>query len=305
MATWLEALRLTRRALFGRASRLFKEPASTECTNTAEYMEKCLIQADVAPSLAAEWISVIGKTASPAHLKSDLKTMMLQALGLEKDWSWNSEDKPTIVLLIGTNGSGKTTTCAKLGFHAALNHRRALLAGADTFRAAGTDQLRVWADRLGCDIVAGKQGADAAAVAYDAAEAAVVRGYDYLFIDTAGRMHTKQPLMNELEKVKRSIMKVKDNAPQEVWIVLDASLGQNAIVQARLFHEAIPLTGAVVTKLDGSSKGGFVFSIFRELGVPVRMIGLGEKEYDLTSFNKEEFVNALLEQDENEETEAQ
>jgi hypothetical protein len=170
---------------------------------------------------------------------------LLQSLGSMEPWSWDElTDKPMVVLLVGTNGSGKTTSCAKLGFCAAKHRRKALLAGADTFRAAGTDQLRIWADRLGCDIVAGRQGADAAAVAFDAAEAAVTRGFDYLFIDTAGRMHTKLPLMSELQKVKRSLAKVKNNAPQEVWIVLDAALGQNAIAQARLFHESTPLTGA-------------------------------------------------------------
>ena len=294
MATWLEALRLTRRALFGG---LFKE--STTGKDTPELMEERLIQADIATALAAEWIDMVGKADTPEKRQFVLKEAMLKALGSQDAFCWNHDDKPVVVLLVGVNGSGKTTTCAKLGFLAKHNHRKALLAGADTFRAAGTDQLRLWADRLGCDIVAGKQGADAAAVAYDATESAVVRGYDYLFIDTAGRMHTKLPLMSELQKVKRSIAKIKSDAPQEVWIVLDASLGQNAIAQARLFHEAIPLTGAVVTKLDGSSKGGFVFSIFKELGIPVRMIGLGEQEADLAPFDRQAFVDALLEQDEN------
>ena len=300
MASWLNALRLTRRALFGGAARLFKE-STTEGISDSGQMEKHLISADVAPSLAAEWIASIGSAKSRGLFMEALTEAMLKSLGSSAPWTWEVQEKPMVILLVGTNGSGKTTSCAKLGFCAKKHGCQALLAGADTFRAAGTDQLRIWADRLGCDIVAGRQGADAAAVAYDAVEAAVKRGFDYLFIDTAGRMHTKQPLMTELQKVKRSLAKVKANAPQEVWIVLDASLGQNAIAQARVFHESVSLTGAIVTKLDGSSKGGFIFSVYRELGVPVRLIGLGEDAEDLEVFDRRQFVNALLNQDEPEE----
>ncbi len=299
MASWLNALRLTRRALFGGAARLFKE-SSVDGVPDFEQMEKHLISADVAPTLAAEWLASIGSAKSRGQFITALTEAMLQSLGAAAPWTWEVQEKPIVVLLVGTNGSGKTTSCAKLGFCAKNNGRQTLLAGADTFRAAGTDQLRIWADRLGCDIVAGRQGADAAAVAYDAVEAAVKRGYDYLFIDTAGRMHTKLPLMTELQKVKRSLAKVKANAPQEVWIVLDASLGQNAIAQARVFHESISLTGAIVTKLDGSSRGGFIFSVYRELGIPVRLIGLGESAEDLEVFDSRQFIHALLNQDEKE-----
>lgn len=292
MAGWLDALRLTRRSLGG----LFRLGTGPSNALPLDEMEELLIRADVAPGLAAEWVKRMAKASSPDEVRAGLKASMLQALGPEEDFSWEDPRKPLVILLVGINGAGKTTTCAKLGFQAQAHNQRALLAGADTFRAAGTDQLRIWADRLGCEIVAGKQGADAAAVAYDATEAAVQRAYDYLFIDTAGRMHTKQPLMNELRKVQRSIAKVKPDAPQETWIVLDASIGRNAIVQARSFHEAVKLTGVVVTKMDGSSKGGFIFSVYQELGIPVRMIGLGEQENDLALFNKQFFVDALLDQ---------
>ncbi|MDD4734988.1 MAG: signal recognition particle-docking protein FtsY [Kiritimatiellae bacterium] len=294
MAGWLEALRLTRRTLGG----LFRGSGTASRAASLEELEEQLIRADVAPALAADWIKTVGRAESVKERQTLLREAMLQSLSAEEGFNWDPVDKPQVVLLVGVNGSGKTTTCAKLGFQANSRKHRALLAGADTFRAAGTDQLRIWAERLGCEIVAGKQGADAAAVAYDATEAALQRGYDYLFIDTAGRMHTKQPLMTELQKVRRSIAKVKADAPQEVWMVLDASLGRNAIAQARVFHEAVHLTGVVVTKMDGSSRGGFVFSIFQELGIPLRLIGLGEQENDLEPFSKVQFVEALLNQDE-------
>ncbi len=297
MAGWMDALRLTRRTLGG----LFRSAGGASRAASIEELEEQLIRADVAPTLAAEWIKSVGRAASDDERRALLREAMLQSLSANEGFDWNPAEKPLVVLLVGVNGSGKTTTCAKLGFQANQHKYRALLAGADTFRAAGTDQLRIWAERLGCEIVAGKQGADAAAVAYDATQAAVQRGYDYLFIDTAGRMHTKQPLMTELQKVRRSIAKVKADAPQEVWMVLDASLGRNAIAQARVFHEAVNLTGVVMSKMDGSSRGGFVFSVFQELGIPIRLIGLGEQENDLEPFSKVQFVEALLNQDESNE----
>jgi fused signal recognition particle receptor len=169
-----------------------------------------------------------------------------------------------------------------------------LLAAGDTFRAAGVEQLKWWANHLKCEIVAGATGADAAAVAFDAAAAAQARGSDVLLLDTAGRMHTKTPLMQELQKVAAALAKKMPGAPHEVWLVLDATLGQNALVQARQFHAAIPLTGAIIAKVDGSSKAGFVFAVAKELGVPIRFIGLGEGEEDLQPFDAEKFVTAML-----------
>jgi fused signal recognition particle receptor len=192
------------------------------------------------------------------------------------------------------NGSGKTTTTAKLAHHAAAAGARPLLAAADTFRAAGSEQLRVWGARVGCDVVGGASGADAAAVAYDALAAAKARGNDVLLVDTAGRMHTKGPLMQELRKVSRSLGKGLPGAPHHTWMVLDATIGQNALHQAREFHAAVPLTGVVVAKLDGSSKAGFVFGVSRELGVPILFAGLGEQAGDLVPFEAAAFVDALL-----------
>jgi fused signal recognition particle receptor len=196
--------------------------------------------------------------------------------------------------VVGVNGSGKTTTCAKLAHRAAAEGLTPLLCAADTFRAAGSDQLRIWAERLGCEVVAGATGADPAAVAFDALGAAIARKSDLLIVDTAGRMHTKQPLMQELVKVRRSLGKRKAGAPEATWIVLDAALGRNAIAQARTFHEAVPLTGIVVSKLDGSSKGGFVFTLADELGIPVLFAGLGEGAGDLVPFDRRRFVGGLL-----------
>ena len=198
------------------------------------------------------------------------------------------------MLVVGVNGSGKTTTSAKLAHLFKTKGQRALLAAADTFRAAGSDQLVLWANRLGCDVVSGKTGSDAASVAFDAVKAAEARGVDIVLIDTAGRMHTKKPLMLELEKIQRSLGKAIKGAPHETWIILDASLGQNAVAQARFFHEMVPLTGVVVTKLDGSSRAGFLFSVYQELQVPVYFAGLGEGENDLAVFSPESFVDALL-----------
>ena len=189
----------------------------------------------------------------------------------------------------------RATTCAKLAHKAVKDGHSVLLGAADTFRAAGTEQVRIWGERLGVPVVAGKQGADAAAVAYDATDAARARDVDFLFIDTAGRMHTKSHLMDELSKMVRAMKKRDENAPQGVWMILDSSLGQNALHQARLFHEAVALTGLILTKLDGSSKAGFLFSIRQELpDVPILFAGLGEQEDDLVPFDPDAFVESLV-----------
>jgi len=201
---------------------------------------------------------------------------------------------PYPVMLVGLQGSGKTTTAAKLAHLARARGLRPLLAAADTFRAAGSSQLQIWGERLGIETVGGAQGGDAAAVAFDALQAALARKADIVFVDTAGRMHTKRPLMEELGKLCRAMSKAVPGAPHESWLVLDAMLGNNALAQARTFQEALGLTGVVLAKLDGSGKAGFVFSIQRELGLPVRFVGLGEAADDLAPFVPGEFVTALL-----------
>jgi fused signal recognition particle receptor len=202
---------------------------------------------------------------------------------------------PTIVSIVGVNGTGKTTTAAKLAHLVRSRGQTVLLAACDTFRAAAIEQLKLWGQRLNVEVVAGVYGADAAAVAHDAVAAAQARNVDYLFVDTAGRLHTKHNLMQELQKVHRVMGKQLVGAPHEVLLVLDASTGMNAMNQAREFNKAVPLSGLVITKLDGTSKGGMVVAVQRELGLPVKFIGLGEQPDDLQPFNSKNFAQALFE----------
>jgi fused signal recognition particle receptor len=200
----------------------------------------------------------------------------------------------TIVSVVGVNGTGKTTTAAKLAYHVQGKGDRALLGACDTFRAAAIEQIKLWGERLKVEVVAGAYGADAAAVAHDAVVAAQARQAKYLFIDTAGRLHTKHNLMQELQKLHRVMGKQSPGAPHEVLLVLDATTGMNALNQAREFNKAVPLTGLVVTKLDGTSKGGMVVAIQKELGIPIKYVGLGEQADDLQEFDAKQFAEALF-----------
>jgi fused signal recognition particle receptor len=201
---------------------------------------------------------------------------------------------PTVVLLAGVNGTGKTTSAAKLAHWLKGQGNTVLLAACDTFRAAAIEQLKIWGQRVGCDVIAGQYGADSAAIAYDSLEAAMKRGVDYLLIDTAGRLHTKKNLMEEMKKMRRSLQKRLPTAPHEVLLVLDATTGSNALAQAREFHDALGVTGLIVTKLDGTAKGGVVVAIARELKIPVKFIGLGEQVDDLQPFDPKQFAEALF-----------
>jgi fused signal recognition particle receptor len=203
---------------------------------------------------------------------------------------------PTVVSIVGVNGTGKTTTAAKLAYLIQARQQTALLAACDTFRAAAIEQIKLWGQRLNVEVIAGAYGADAAAVAHDAVAAAQARNVDYLFIDTAGRLHTKHNLMQELQKVHRVIAKQIPGAPHEVLLVLDATTGMNALNQAREFHKTVPLTGLVVTKLDGTSKGGMVVAIQKELGLPIKFVGLGEQADDLQPFDPKQFAHALFDE---------
>jgi fused signal recognition particle receptor len=207
----------------------------------------------------------------------------------------NLTAKPAVLLVVGVNGSGKTTSIAKLTRYFRQQDRRVLLAAADTFRAAASEQLITWGDRLGVQVISQKPGADPAAVAFDAFQAAKARGYDLLIVDTAGRLHNKDNLMQELNKIGRVLKKIDPSAPHEVFLVLDANTGQNMIQQARVFQEISGVTGLVLAKLDGTAKGGAVISICHELNIPLRFIGLGEKPEDLEPFNPREFARALFE----------
>jgi fused signal recognition particle receptor len=294
MASWLSALSRTRKLFSDALSKLWKGGAPEGIT--LDELEENLVRADVPVPLVGELMAHLHRDARRGgpEAVAVLRRQLRAALGNHADFAWASATKPRAILIVGVNGSGKTTTCAKLAHLAKNGGQRVLLAAGDTFRAAGVEQLKWWANHLKCEIVAGATGADAAAVAFDAAAAAQARGSDVLLLDTAGRMHTKTPLMQELQKVAAALAKKMPGAPHEVWLVLDATLGQNALVQARQFHAAIPLTGAIIAKVDGSSKAGFVFAVAKELGVPIRFIGLGEGEEDLQPFDAEKFVTAML-----------
>ena len=206
--------------------------------------------------------------------------------------------KPEVILVVGVNGVGKTTTIAKLAHYYAEQGKKVIIAAGDTFRAAASEQLSIWADRVGVSIVKHKEGADPAAVVFDACASAVAKEADLVIVDTAGRLHTKVNLMEELKKIGRVADKQIPGAPHQTLLVLDGTTGQNAVSQAKLFGEAVPVTGIVVTKLDGTAKGGVVISIKEELGVPVRWIGVGEQMDDLRPFNAKEFANALFDKGE-------
>lgn len=203
-------------------------------------------------------------------------------------------DKPQVIAMIGVNGSGKTTTTAKLAHRFKADGQSVIVAACDTFRAAAVEQLRSWTDRLGIELVASHTGADSAAVAFDAWKAAKARGHDWLIVDTAGRLHTKSNLMDELAKIRRVLQKNDPAAPQHRWLVVDGSLGANSIEQARVFHESFGLTGLILTKLDGTSRGGAVVGIYRQLKIPIYFIGLGEQPDDLQPFSAENYARAVF-----------
>jgi len=296
MVSWFKALRKTRDVFSSVLQGVISDGAAVD-ELTLEELEVALIRADLPPRLVAELINDLEEN----QLRGNLSATDVLRQGLRKKLNTLGHDpfdhlpKPCCVLLLGVNGAGKTTTCAKLAHRAAGMKRKVLLGAADTFRAAGTDQLRLWSERIKVPVVSGRQGSDAAAVAFDALDAAHARGADLLFIDTAGRMHTKSHLMEELRKMVRALRKRDADAPHQTWMILDASLGQNSLNQAIIFHEAVPLTGLVITKLDGSSKAGFIFNIQQQLpGVPVLFTGLGEQAEDLVCFDADAFVDSLL-----------
>ena len=289
MAGWLSALKKTRNIL----GKVFSAKANLEEMDIEE-IEEILLQSDVPARLTMEMVDELESLSRKATRRERLTALLLNALGEEKTFDFSSASGPRVVLLLGVNGSGKTTTSAKLARKTLDAGGKPLLCGSDTFRAAGSSQLKLWSERLECDFVGGEMGHDAAGVAFNAVASAIEKGCNLVFVDSAGRMHTKTPLMDELPKMCRAMNKRLEGAPHEVWMVLDASLGQNAIIQARQFNKVVPLTGIVVTKLDGSSKAGFLFSVKSELNVPILFTGLGEGEDDLVPFNREEFVNALF-----------
>lgn len=266
----------------------------------AEELRERLILGDFGPATADEavaaakaaWKSDAGlRKAGPAEAAA---AVLEQALGASGPWTMPADRKPVVVMLLGVNGAGKTTTAAKLVSLWKQQGRRGLLGACDTFRAAAGEQLSTWAARLDTEVVGGAAGADPAAVAFDAVKAATARGVDFAILDTAGRLHTKAHLLEELRKVVRVVHKALPEAPHEKWLVVDGSLGANSLEQAKVFHEAVGLTGLVVTKLDGSARGGALVAIVRELGVPVRFIGVGEKPEDLQPFDKRAYARSVV-----------
>lgn len=223
-----------------------------------------------------------------------LKRVLAGSEGVLENTPATAEGNPIVIAMIGVNGSGKTTTSAKLGWKLKEEGKSVVLAACDTFRAAAVEQLKNWADRLQLEIVASHTGADAAAVAFDAWQAAKSRGHNYVIVDTAGRLHTKSNLLEELAKIRRVLQKNDSTAPQHRWLVVDGSLGSNSIEQAKVFHEKFGLTGLVVTKLDGTSRGGALVGIYRQLKLPIYFLGLGEKPEDLQPFSVENYVNAVF-----------
>lgn len=262
-------------------------------------IEEILITSDVGTEATEEIISLLrdkirsGIVKTSDDLKNYLKNQMSLMLGRSQPLVLFG-DKPFVILTVGVNGVGKTTTIGKLASRFISEGNSVLLAAADTFRAAAIEQLEIWAKRSGAEIIKHKSGSDPAAVAFDAIEAAKARGVDLVIVDTAGRLHTKGHLMEELKKINRVIKKSMPDAPQEVLLIVDATTGQNALRQAHIFNEAIGITGIALTKLDGTAKGGIVFAIKKELGIPVRLIGIGEGIDDLKDFDPDEFVKALF-----------
>jgi len=266
-----------------------------------EEIEVALIAADLGLAMTTQIVDAV-KKAYESQGAAGLDYLSVARAEIEKSLSSNKADLikaasgPTIVSIVGVNGTGKTTTSAKLAHYIQSQDKIALLGACDTFRAAAIEQLKLWGIRLKVDVIAGAYGADAAAVAHDAVTAAQARKADYLFIDTAGRLHTKHNLMQELHKLHRVIGKQLSGAPHEVLLVLDGSTGMNALNQAREFNKAVPLTGLIVTKLDGTSKGGMVVAIQKELGLPIKFVGLGEQPDDLQPFDARQFAQALFEE---------
>jgi fused signal recognition particle receptor len=263
-----------------------------------EELEELLITSDIGVRTAMDLMKIITQKAAKIEgaeaLKRTLKLEILKLLEGIQTGAAPKTHKPHVIMVVGVNGVGKTTTIGKLAAGATQNGEQVLIAAADTFRAAAIEQLTIWAERAGAGIVKHKPNADPSAVAFDSMEAAIARDVDTVFVDTAGRLHTQVNLMEELKKIKRTISKKIPHAPHEVLLVLDATTGQNALSQAKLFHDAIGVSGLALTKLDGTAKGGIVISISQELNLPLQYIGVGEGIEDLQPFDPKQFAEALF-----------
>lgn len=293
---WRAGLEKTRKTTFGRIATFF---GATEITDeTWEELEALLIQADLGVETTTEIVENLHEMVREEGLThaDELQQALHDELRsqLQSPQPVQFTEKPAVILIVGVNGSGKTTTIAKLGKRYSEQGKRVLLGAADTFRAAAVDQLEVWADRLRLPVISGQFGGDAGAVAYDSVQSAAARGSDIVLIDTAGRLHTRYNLMEELKKVYRVVGKAMPGAPHAVWLVMDATTGQNALQQARAFKEAVKVTGIILAKLDSSARGGMVFAIQNELDLPILFAGLGEKPEDLQPFDPDKFIEGIL-----------
>jgi fused signal recognition particle receptor len=284
-----DSLSKSRRALTGELAALTFDPASEA---DWERLEEALIAADVGVRATAELVRRLEARGDASDLETALAAEVGELFG--EPSTLDVAHEPAVVLVVGVNGTGKTTTIGKLAAKLAEHGRSVVVAAADTFRAAAEEQLEIWAQRAGADFVGSERGADPAAVAYDALQAAQARGRDVVIVDTAGRLHTQTNLMEELAKVRRVLAGRLEGAPHETLLVVDATTGQNGVQQARLFGEAVGVTGVVLTKLDGSAKGGVAIPIAYELGLPVKLIGVGEQLDDLRPFDAHDYARALV-----------
>ncbi|MBQ7651633.1 MAG: signal recognition particle-docking protein FtsY [Victivallales bacterium] len=293
-------LEKTKTALLRTLSGVFSDAKTWDATTYAN-LEKALIATDLGASISKELVAEIkdaydrGKISTEEDVIVVAKNRILSILAEGAPAVLNRPSEgPTVILMVGVNGSGKTTSTAKLAHYYMGQGASVILGAGDTFRAAGIEQLKIWGERLECPVVAGKHGGDAASVAFDTVRSARQRGCDFAIIDTAGRQHTRKDLMDELAKVKRVISKELPDAPHNIWLTVDASTGSNALTQAREFGKLFPITGLILTKLDGTGKGGIVVAIRRELGYPVHFVGLGEQMDDLQPFDAQSYVDALF-----------
>lgn len=291
-----KALEKTGSLIGNKLRTLFQGPIDE---GTLEQLEEILYEADLGAEYARELTDKVRqKLKKDPSIKSEslIDEIRQEILHNLKKHETHEEmiEIPHVILVVGVNGNGKTTSIAKLAHHYHLAGKKVILSAADTFRAAATEQLEIWAHQLKVDIVKGNPKSDPASVVFDTVSAGISRKLDIILIDTAGRLHTKIPLMQELEKIKRSCKKVIPSSPHETLLVLDATTGQNAVDQAQTFHKFTPITGLILTKLDGTAKGGAAIAIQRKLGIPIKFIGVGESIEDLQPFNAEAFVNALF-----------
>jgi fused signal recognition particle receptor len=303
VASLSKGLKRTRQSFFGRIAQAL---GATEIGDeTWDDVEALLIQADVGVATTTRLIERMrGRVAKEGITRQEqlIEALKEELLGLLREPTpLNlSGRRLSVILIAGVNGSGKTTTIGKLAYRMRLNNRKVLIAAGDTFRAAAIDQLRLWGDRAEVPVIAGLPNSDPGAVVYDAVNAAHARGVEVLIVDTAGRLHSNFNLMAELVKVRDVLRKVVPDAPHEALLVLDGTTGQNALTQAKKFQEAIDITGVIVTKLDSTAKGGMLFAIQQELGLPIHYVGIGEDVYDLVFFNPAAFVDSLFEEREEE-----